>query len=150
METWPIGVFTSIDSGLGLELDSVRDLGVTTIQLRAPRKASRVPGWARMLRDHLGELDLVLTAVFGGFDGESYADIPAVARTVGLVPLDTRAERMVEMMEISDFARLLECRVVALHLGFVPHDTADSSYADIVEICRQLCDRCRGNNQALH
>jgi sugar phosphate isomerase/epimerase len=150
MDTWPIGVFTSIDSGLGLQLDNVRDVGGATIQLHAPRKASRTLPWAMQIRDHLSELGLQLTAVFGGFDGESYADIPTVARTVGLVPLATRAERRVEMMEISDFARQLECPVVALHLGFVPDNATNPSYADVIEICRQLCDHCRGNNQALH
>ena len=34
----------------------------------------------------LDELGIRITVVFGGFEGESYADIPAVARTVGLVP----------------------------------------------------------------
>jgi len=28
--------------------------------------------------------------VFAGFEGESYADIPTVKRTVGLMPLETR------------------------------------------------------------
>ena len=47
----------------------------------------------------------MLTAVFGGFEGESYADIPTVSKTVGLVPLATRAARTQEMKEIADFAR---------------------------------------------
>ena len=61
--------------------------------------------------------------MFGGFEGESYADIPTVVRTVGLVPPETRAARTQEMKEIADFAKLLGVKVVALHLGFVPHDT---------------------------
>ena len=68
-------------------------------------------------------MQIQLTAVFGGFEGESYADIPTVSRTVGLVPPETRAARTQEMKEIADFARLLGCDVVALHLGFVPHDS---------------------------
>ena len=51
-----------------------------------------------------------ITAVFGGFEGESYADIPTVTRTVGLVPPATRAARTKEMKEIADFARLLGVR----------------------------------------
>ncbi len=51
-----------------------------------------------------------LTCVFGGFEGESYADIPTVTRTVGLVPPATRAARTQEMKEIADFARLLGVR----------------------------------------
>ncbi len=63
---------------------------------------------------------ITVTAVFSGFDGESYADIPTTARTVGLVPRETRAARLAEMTEISDFAKLLGCDTVALHIGFVP------------------------------
>ena len=44
MEKWPIGVFASIDAGLGVKLEVARELGVPTIQLHAPHKASRTPG----------------------------------------------------------------------------------------------------------
>jgi len=88
--------------------------------------------------------------VFSGFGGESYADIPTVSRTVGLVPPETRSARVAEMKEIADFARLLGCDVVALHLGFVPHDPANPLYGQVVAVTRDLCDHCRAQGQALH
>jgi len=91
-----------------------------------------------------------LTAVFGGFEGESYADIPTVVRTVGLVPEETRESRTQEMKEIADFTKLLGCNVVALHLGFIPHDASEPLYAEIVEITRGVCDHVKGNGQNLH
>jgi hypothetical protein len=36
MEKWPIGVFASVDAGLGVKLEVAHDLGVPTIQLHAP------------------------------------------------------------------------------------------------------------------
>ena len=33
MDKWPIGVFTSIDAGLGVNLDVAHELGIPTIQL---------------------------------------------------------------------------------------------------------------------
>ncbi|MEX2559165.1 MAG: sugar phosphate isomerase/epimerase family protein, partial [Pirellulales bacterium] len=96
------------------------------------------------------EAGITLTAVFGGFEGESYADIPTVIKTIGLVPAETRAARTREMKEISDFARLLGCDVVALHLGFVPHDSRDPLYTEVLTVTREVCDHCRGNGQALH
>lgn len=146
---WPIGVFASIDAGLGVQLDVAHDLGIETIQLHAPAKATRTPAVAAAFLGRLGELDIQLTAVFGGFEGESYASIPITAQTVGLVPSATRAERTQEMIEIADFARLLQCDVVALHLGFVPAADSDD-YPAVVEITRGLCDHCRTNGQRLH
>lgn len=150
MEKWPIGVFASIDAGLGVKLEVAHELGVPTIQLHAPAQATRTPENAERFLTRLSELNITLTAVFGGFEGESYADIPTVAKTVGLVPPATRAARTQEMKEISDFARMLGCSVTALHLGFVPHDQSSSDYQNVVAVTRELCDHCRGNGQDLH
>ncbi|HRF01805.1 MAG TPA: sugar phosphate isomerase/epimerase family protein [Pirellulaceae bacterium] len=150
MEKWPIGVFTSIDAGLGVKLEVAHELGVPTIQLHAPARETRTPAHASRFLERLDELGIRLTCVFGGFEGESYADIPTVSRTVGLVPAETRAARTAEMKEISDFARQLGCSVVALHLGFVPHDRESDLYREVVAVTRDLLDHCRGNSQSLH
>lgn len=150
MEKWPIGVFTSVDAGLGVKLEVAHELKVPTIQLHAPAQSTRTPENARQFLERLREFGISLTAVFGGFEGESYADIPTVARTVGLVPAETREERTKEMTEIADFAKLLGCQVVALHLGFVPHDTTSKLYREVVDVTRHVCDHCARNGQSLH
>jgi sugar phosphate isomerase/epimerase len=150
MEKWPLGVFASIDAGLGVRLEVVRELGVPTIQLHAPSKATRTKQQATEFLARLEDFGIRITVVFGGFEGESYADIPTVARTVGLVPPATRAARLAEMKEISDFARLLGVAAVGLHVGFVPHDPADPLHRDVVAVTRELCDHCRANEQNLH
>jgi sugar phosphate isomerase/epimerase len=150
MDKWPLGVFASIDAGLGVKLEIAHELGVPTVQLHAPHKNTRTKRQAERFLEQLEELGIRITVVFGGFEGESYADIPTVARTVGLVPPATRAARMIEMKEISDFTRLLCVDAVGLHVGFVPHDAADPMYADVVAVTRELCDHCRANEQNLH
>jgi sugar phosphate isomerase/epimerase len=150
MEKWPLGVFASIDAGLGVQLEVARELGVPTVQLHAPQKASRTAARAKQFLARLEELGIRITVVFGGFEGESYADIPAVARTVGLVPASTRAARTREMKEIADFARLLGVDEVGLHLGFVPHDAADPLYGQVLAVTRQICDHCRSQGQRIH
>ncbi len=150
MSNWPIGVFTSIDAGLGVKLEVAHELSIPTIQLHAPARSTRTPENAERFLQRLDELGIQLTAVFGGFEGESYADIPTVARTVGLVPPETRQVRTTEMKEIADFAKTLLCDVVALHLGFVPHDRTDPLYQEVIDVTRDLCDHCAGNGQRLH
>lgn len=150
MEKWPLGVFASIDAGLGVKLEVAHELGVPTIQVHAPHKSTRTKQHAEKFLARLKELGIQISVVFGGFDGESYADIPTVSRTVGLVPPATRAARLQEMKEISDFAKLLGVGAVGLHIGFVPHDTADPLHGDVVAVTRQLCDHCKANGQNLH
>jgi sugar phosphate isomerase/epimerase len=150
MDRWPIGVFTSLDAGLGVKLEVARDLGIPTVQLHAPRPESRTPQKAKEFLAKLADLGIRITVVFGGFEGESYADIPTVIKTVGLVPPGTRVARLKEMKEIADFARLLGVGAVGLHLGFVPHDAADSRYCEVVDVARELCDHCKKLRQNVH
>ena len=149
-EKWPIGVFASIDAGLGVRLEVAHELGVPTIHLHTPHAASRTPRRAADFNRQLRELGITTTCVFAGFEGESYADIPTVKRTVGLLPRETRAARTAELKGIADFARELDVDVVGIHLGFVPHDAADADYRELLDLTRKVCDHCRENRQALH
>ena len=150
MQNWQIGVFTSVGAGLGLDLDLAGKMGLPTIQLHTPPLGQRDQAHADKILATLAPYGISITAVFGGFEGESYATIPTVVETVGLMPASTRQKRLDEMFEISDFAKMIGCDVIALHLGFVPHDTTDPAYQDIVAVTQQLCQYAANNGQAVH
>ena len=150
MDHWPIGVFASIDAGLGVRLEVAHELGVPTVHLHTPHRESRTPARGEEFLRRLDSLGIEVTCVFAGFEGESYADIPTVVRTVGLVPPDTRRQRTSELKEIADFARLLGVGVVGIHIGFVPHDRTSADYRDVLAVARDACDHLAANRQALH
>ncbi len=150
MNGWPIGVFASVDAGLGVNLEVVKELEIPSIQLHAPHQQTRTPEAAAAFLKKCADAGITITAVFGGFEGESYADIATTAETVGLVPEGTRAARVQEMKEISDFTRLLGCDTVALHIGFVPEDESSESYQNLIETTRDLLDHIKSNGQKLH
>lgn len=150
MARWPLGVFASIDAGLGVKLEVAHELGVPTIQLHAPQRPARTAASAQRFLSRLEELGIRVSVVFAGFEGESYADIPTCQRTVGLVPPASRAARVRELKEIADFARLLGVDAVGLHLGFIPHDPADPLRAEVVRVTQEVCDYCAAIGQRLH
>jgi sugar phosphate isomerase/epimerase len=150
MKNWEIGVFASIDAGLGVHLDVARELGVLTVQVHGPHKANRTQAAAANFLEKCDDAGIRVTAVFGGFDGESYADIATTARTVGLVPESTRAARLQEMKEIADFAKVLGCDTVALHIGFVPPDRGSTNYRSLLDTTRNLLDHLAKNSQQLN
>jgi sugar phosphate isomerase/epimerase len=147
---WPIGVFASIDAGLGVRLEVAHELAVPTIHLHTPHRESRTQARAQEFQKRLDSFGIRVTCVFAGFEGESYADIPTVVRTVGLVPPETRRARTAELKEIADFARLLGVDVVGVHIGFVPHDPTSADYRDVLAVTREACDHLAKNRQALH
>lgn len=150
MNKWPIGVFASVDAGLGVNFDVVRELKIPSIQLHAPHHKTRTKETAEAFLAKCSDAGVTITCVFGGFEGESYADIATTARTVGLVPEETRAARLQEMKEISDFAHLLGVDAVGLHIGFVPEDTGSDSYRNLLDTTRDLLDHVKANGQNVH
>ena len=150
MSTWPIGVFASVDAGLGVHLDVAKELGIPTVQVHSPHAGTRTKAAAENFLAQCRAAGITVTCVFGGFDGESYADIETTARTVGLVPEATRAARAEEMKQISDFTKLLGCDTVGMHIGFVPSDRAGSSYKGLIETTRDLLDHVAKNGQKMH
>lgn len=88
----------------------------------------------------------VVTA-FCAYNGESYADIPTVRRTVGFIPPETRAEREGRTYEVSDFARDAGIPGIATHIGFVPEDDTDADYMVVREMVRRICDHAAKNHQ---
>jgi len=77
-------------------LEDVRALGVRCGQLCIPGGMQLTDEAVRAWKS-----EIVLVTVFAAYTGEDYADIPTVARTVGFVPPETRAERERRTLEIS-------------------------------------------------
>jgi sugar phosphate isomerase/epimerase len=150
MSPWSIGVFTSVDAGLGVHLEVAQELGIPTVQVHSPHASTRNQATADAFRKKCADAGITVTCVFGGFEGESYADIPTTALTVGLVPEATRLSRLQEMKEIADFAKLLGCDTVGLHIGFVPADRDGPSYQGLLACTRELLDHVAKNGQNLH
>src|SRR5262249_58475952 len=71
---------------------------------------------------------LTVAAMFVGFDGQSYRDLPTIARTVGLVIPELREHRRRVAEEYSARARGLGVPALAAHVGFIPHDRAHPEY----------------------
>ena len=146
----PIGVFASIDAGLGVRLEVVRELGIETIQLHTPAKETRTDENAKAFAQKLKDYGMTVTTVFLGFEGETYETIAKTAETIGFVPEKTRASRLAESFDIADFSAKLGVLAIGSHIGFVPHDRTSPKYKAVVETVQSLCDHLAKKDQSLH
>lgn len=105
-------------------------------------------GAAALWKHALAAEDFTLVTVFGAYQGEDYADIPTVERTVGFIPERTRAEREARTLAISDFAAAIGVRSIACHVGFVPHDGSDPRYSAVRDMVRRICDHAAKHGQS--
>lgn len=125
-------------------LAELKKIGVSSGQLGlAGHHALDAAAWKKALA---GE-DFQLATVFAAYDGEDYADIPTVERTVGFVPRETRAKRLARTLELSDFAAELGAPGIACHIGFVPEDPTAPDYIAVRQMVQQVCDHAARNKQ---
>ncbi|MBI3682472.1 MAG: sugar phosphate isomerase/epimerase [Acidobacteria bacterium] len=125
----------------------IKSLGVRCGQLGVAGDVKLDGVAARSWKDELAREDFALATVFAAYNGESYADIPTVQRTVGFIPPATRAEREQRTYEISDFAAALGVKSIACHIGFVPEDEKHADYIAVREMVRRICDYAARHGQ---
>src|SRR5207237_1232646 len=127
-------------------LREVKSLGVRCGQIGIPGDM-KLDGAAAAWKTALASEQFTLVTVFCSYNGESYADVPTVQRTVGFIPPPTRSEREARSLECSDFAAALGVPSIATHIGFVPEDKAHPDYVAVREMVRRVCDHAAKHKQ---
>ena len=130
------------------KLEMALSLGVRYGQLGIPGGMQLNDAVAADWKSALEAAGFTLVTVFAAYEGENYADIPSVARTVGFIPPDTRAARLTRTLAVSDFAAQLGVPSIACHVGFVPEDPQHPDYVAVREMVRRVCDHAAGHGQS--
>lgn len=145
-EFMPIGVIVKGDDPPA-SLKRVKSLGIPTCQMYVPPEEWRSGPNVQKIKNAMSEMGVKITCFFCHFQGESYADIPTIKKTVGLLNPNTRAERIEKTLTFSDFARKVNVPILGAHIGFIPEDKNDRNYNELVKVMQKICDYCHGNGQ---
>ena len=135
-----IGVITGLGQGALAGLQAVRDAGISTVHLQYPAQFDNAEG-VEQIRDAVRQTGVAITTVFCGFEGESYADIPTVINTVGLVPEEQREARVEKIEQISQFRPRAGASIASARTSVSSRTTAPIRvFAALVETVRGICD----------
>ncbi|MBI4892252.1 MAG: sugar phosphate isomerase/epimerase [Acidobacteria bacterium] len=119
---------------------TVKSCGVVSGQLGVDGSVVLNDETAAAWKAALAAEDFHLCTVFAAYEGESYADIPTVERTVGFIPAATRDARELRTRQVIDFAAALGVKSFGCHVGCIPHDTAHPDYAPVLGLVRRIAD----------
>ena len=79
-----------------------------------------------------------ITALVGSWTGPSQWNFTGGPATLGIVPIAFRAMRMKELEACARFAQMLGVKDVCTHLGFIPENPGEGSYADFIASLKHL------------
>src|SRR5258706_4133203 len=128
-------------------LSDVRGVGVATGQLGIGPDVELTPAFTTEWKSALARENFRVLTVVAAYEGEDYADIPTVQRTVGFIPVATREARERRTLAISDFAAELGVKSIGCHIGFVPEDASDPGYIAVRDMVRRVCDHAARHDQ---
>lgn len=115
-------------------LPAVRqEVGVDLIQVSKLPDAYYSPEGAREFARLMAEAGVRADSVVIVHEGESYADLETVRRTVGYLPEETLEERVRYSLRCAEFAAALGIPTVTTHMGFLPEDADAPGYRRLVD-----------------
>lgn len=150
LEPLALGVMTSVRDNPLAAFQKIRDLGFPSCQLGNPPAeyvyGPRKEELTEQVRAAIAETGIVVTSVFIMFKGHVW-DLVDGPRTIGLVPEETRGERVVHACQMSNWAKEIGINAVTSHIGFIPEDPNDPRYEPFVRMMRAFCQYCLDNGQ---
>lgn len=139
-----LGTMASLTTGDPKEhIRLVHDLGLATCQLSCWAPERYTPANARALQEACEEYSVRITTVWAGLPGPAEWNFIQGPNTIGLVPPQTRAERVLALKQGADFARSIGVESITTHVGFIPEDPGDPLYAGTLEALREVVPYCK-------
>jgi sugar phosphate isomerase/epimerase len=102
---------------------------------------------ARLIRDAMAKHQIEITALMTLGGGRMVWNLREGPLTVGIIPHDTRRERIDALKQTADLAK--ECNVPAVHThcGFIPENPNNPLYHDALAAISEVASYLRSNGQ---
>ena len=150
-EILQLGVVTNIYEGPSASFERALSLGLHTCQLNNPPDeyiyGERADELTREVKDAIKKTGIKISSVFFLSCEGLVWDLIDGPKTIGLVPEETRAVRIVHACTVSNWAKKLGVDVVTSHIGFIPVDATSLQYKNFIEIMKSFVSFCKSNGQ---
>jgi L-ribulose-5-phosphate 3-epimerase len=121
-------------------LESVRDFGLRVCQVVSWEPVLWTDRRAGEIRAESESSGVRITAFWSGLPGPAVWDLVHGPFTIGLAPAWCRAARVAALKKAAGFARRLGARAIITHLGFLPENPLDRTFAEVAAAVREVAD----------
>ena len=145
--TLELGLIVSLTDGVEKAFEKVVDLELPTCQLSCWAPSILDRKLATEVKASSKATGVKVSSFWAGHSGRTVWDFVDGPGTIGLVPMETRQERLVELKRGSDFAAMIEVLSVTTHVGFIDENGASPQYLRLIETLRDLAGHCGRHGQ---
>jgi len=141
-----LGLIVGMGNNPDAALQKVHDLGIPSCQVSTEDFSDHM---LEGIRAAVKKFNLEVTALNTGGPGPAVYDFYQGPETIGLVPLQYRAQRIAHFKQASDFAKTLGIPAIHTHFGFIPEYPNDPVYKSLLPALREVATYLKGNGQMM-
>lgn len=104
---------------------------------------------AQIINKYVKQYNVEISAFWCGWTGPRYWTLYEGQISLGLVPPEYRAQRVLELCAGADFAKKLGVTDVVTHMGFIPENPYDPNFHPFCLAVRTVANHLKGNGQYL-
>lgn len=144
-----IGVLINLDNEIENKFVQAHELGFKFCQLCCWDKKLMTAEMAERVDSCCKKYEIKISSFWCGWSGPAVWDFYEGPLTLGLVPAEYRLQRMNDLKCGSDFAKLINVRNVATHMGFLPEVPETEQYCSLVAAIKNVASYMNDNGQKL-
>lgn len=135
------------DHDVDVEFKKVHDFGMKSCQLCGWDMSMFTEEMAEKVKEAAKKHDVKVSVFWCGWRGPAVWDFYDGPLTLGLVPVEYRYQRMQELMQGSDFAKMIGVDIIATHVGFIPENPNTVEYHSLIAAVKHVAQHCKNNGQ---
>lgn len=143
------GVIVQLNGTLEENFKKAADAGFTTCQLVGWELDKFTAEYAEKVKEYTKKYGVEVSAFWCGWSGPQKWNFTEGPHTLGLVPKDFRAQRIQDLKNGSDFAKMIGVTDMVTHMGFIPENPTTEAYITLVIAIREVAEYVKQNGQYL-
>lgn len=138
-----LGVIVGLEPAPEAAIEKVAALGLPTCQVSCWNVERYTAENARQLRQAAADARIEITTIWAGWPGRKVWNFVEGPTTIGIVPPETRAERIEALKQGAEFAAAVGVPSITTHVGFIPESPSDPLYPGVIAALREVVSFCR-------
>lgn len=138
-----IGLIVRHAGDIENELTKVQNFGFDCCQIQSWFPELLTDENADLIRRLLSEKEITVSTFWCGWSGPRVWNFYEGPKTLGLIPAEYRAQRVLDLKRGAEFAARMGAAQMATHAGFLPEDPNSPDYEPVVEALREIAVHAR-------
>ena len=138
-----IGLIVRHAGDIENELTKVQNFGFDCCQIQSWFPELLTDENADLIRRLLCEKGITVSTFWCGWSGPRVWNFYEGPKTLGLIPAEYRAQRVLDLKRGAEFAARMGASQMATHAGFLPEDPNSSDYEPVVAALREIAVHAR-------